>query len=141
MVNRKKLLLVGVSVLALVVCIGGYFLYWSYHPHISLSAGIPAPKTERYSERVMVVISEHREIPTAASVEAELMRLADWNNHVDTELRGYAGPQDVRVSGEREGRTITLRYEGFVTTKEGETVPYLREETFRLFVREKDFRI
>ncbi len=140
--KRKRIILgLVVAAVTLVVCIGGYFLYWSYHPHISLSDGMPAPKTERYSERVMVVISEHREIPTAASVEAELMRLSDWNNLVDTELRGCAGPQDVRVSGEREGGEITLRYEGFVTTKKGETVPYLREETFRLFVREKDFKL
>ena len=54
-----------------------------------------------------------------------------WNHIVDLELHYvYTAPYDVRVSGEVKGGKTTLRYEGYVTTQDGETIEYKNEMTF-----------
>lgn len=141
--SRKKNVAIVLGLLAaLGICIGIYFFYWSYHPHIYLSAPMDSTaEADRHIEWVMVAMAEHRGIPTAACVEEELTRLADWNDQIITELYAYATPCDIRVSGENDGGHITLCYEGYVTTKDGERLDYFRENTFDLFVRDKDFRV
>lgn len=140
--NKKKLVVIGVIVLAVAACVVGYFLYWSYHPHIYFSASTASPaQADYHNELVMVAMAEHRGIPTAASVEKELTRMADWNDQVITELYTYTTPYDIRVSGKNEDGHVTLRYAGHVTDQAGNAVEYKREETFDLFVREEDFKL
>lgn len=140
--GRKKLILVGVAVLAVAALVAGYFFYWSYHPHISLAASAAYPaQADYHNELVIVATSEHRSIPTAASVEDELVRMIAWNDQVITELYTYTTPYDIRVSGKNEDGRVTLRYAGYVTDQTGRRIDYQREETFDLPVREEDFRL
>lgn len=140
--HKKRLMIAGAIVLAVVAFVVGYFLYWSYHPHIYLSASTASPaQADYHNELVMVATAEHRGIPTAASVGKELTRMADWNDQVITELYTYTTPYDIRVSGENEDGHVTLRYAGYVTDQAGKTADYQREETFDLFVREEDFKL
>lgn len=137
---KKRPLVILAAVLLFVA--GVYYFYWSYHPRISISAATAIPaEADYHNERVMVAIAHHRGISAAARVEKELTRMADWNDQVATELYAYTTPYDIRVSGENGHGHVTLRYEGYVTTKDGERLDYFRENTFDLFVRDKDFRV
>lgn len=141
--SKKKLAIALSPLVALAVCVGVYFFYWSYHPHICIYVPkLVSPAEEDYRrEWIGTALSEHRGIPTAASVEDELMRMADWNDQVITELYTYTTPYDIRVSGKNEDGRVTLRYAGYVTDQTGQRVDYQREETFDLPVRDEDFRL
>lgn len=140
--NKKKLAVALAPLVALAVCMGIYFFYWSYHPHISLAASAAYPaQADYHNEMVVMALSEHRGIPTAASVEDELVRMADWNDQVITELYTYTTPYDIRVSGKNEDGRVTLRYAGYVTDQTGRRIDYQREASFDLPVREEDFRL
>ena len=63
--------------------------------------------------------------------DKKVRELALWNHIVDLELHYvYVAPYDVRASGEVKNGRTTLRYEGYVTTRDGETIEYRNEMTF-----------
>lgn len=142
MFRKRNVAIVLGLLAALGICIGVYFFYWSYHPHIYLSAPMGSTaEADRHIEWVMVAMAEHRGIPTAACVEEELTRLADWNDQIVTELYAYTTPCDIRVSGKNDGGHLTLRYAGYVTDAAGRRADYKREASFDLFVRTEDFGV
>ena len=142
---RKKKVLTALGVAAaLLVSAGAYYLYWSYHPHISISSTLPKSNYSDgvyHNEWIAVAFSTHRGIPEAKRVKEELHELWLWNDQIVTELYTYTTPYYIHVSGENEDGRITLRYEGCVTDQNGETMDYKREATFDLFVRKEDFHI
>ncbi len=145
MLSKKSVVMVLAALVALGALgagIGGYFFYWSHRPHIYISGSTASSdQADRHREWIMVATAEHRGVPTAARVEEELTRLADWNDRIITELYDYTAPYDIRVSGENNGGHIVLRYEGYVTTNSGEKLDYSQEEAFDLYVRDEDFRV
>lgn len=135
--SGKVIACLGVVLALLVGAFGVYYAYWSYHPHmVILCAQADSDRhfeEEHHHETIVVSLSNHRGIPLADSVEENLMELGEWNNRVITDLyENYiaAAPYDIRVSGEVAGGKTTLRYEGYVTTPEGETIDYKEEMTF-----------
>lgn len=141
---KKIVLIAGSAVVALVILAGLACWYRVYHPRIYIAHGIGTHEDEGFhSERVEVAVGEREGIPMAKSIREELKELSDWNNAIDAELLSYRinGPCDIRVSGKTQGGEITLRYEGYVTSENGERVDYHKEMTFDLPVRQKDFTI
>lgn len=73
-------------------------------------------------------------IPSADIVNEHLRELADWNNMVISDLYTYQtyafSPYNTTVSGEVEHEKTTLRYEGYVTTQDGQTIEYKEEKVF-----------
>ena len=54
-----------------------------------------------------------------------------WTHGVDLEINYYyTAPYHIEASGEVKNGKTTLRYEGYVTTRDGETVEYKNEMTF-----------
>lgn len=134
--SRKTIacLVLGLTLLLFGV-FGIYCAYWSYHPHMVIQRAVINSSSrfegEYHHEQIMFSLANHRGIPLAQSVEENLMELGDWCNQVDTDLReNYIAPYNIRVSGEVANGKTTLRYEGYVTTKDGETVDYKKEMTF-----------
>ncbi len=143
--KRRRRLAVEAAVLAVLVVIS-CCVFRAYDPGIIISRGTPLNPTYDvvgYKEAIMVMETRNSPIPLAKSVKNEMYEFWLWNDEVLNELveLSFNKPYYVHVSGKRRGREITLRYEGFVTTKEGETVPYHRQATFHLYVREEDFKI
>ncbi len=143
--RRRRRLAVEVAVLVVLVGLA-CCVFRAYDPEISILRGTPSSPYRDgvgYRESIMVVETRNSPIPLAKSVKNEMYEFWLWNDEVTSELvEVYSNkPYYIHVSGERTGRTITLRYKGFVTTKEGETVPYKRQATFHLYVREEDFRL
>ncbi len=143
--RRRRRLAVEAAVLAVLVVIS-CCVFRAYDPEIFITRATPLnPTYDVVGYREMVGTGSRRNsfIPLAKSVEDELYELWLWNDEVTSELvEVYSNePYYIHVSGEREGREITLRYEGFVTTKEGETVPYFRQATFHLYVHKEDFKL
>lgn len=143
-IAKKTVLMAASAIVALAVFVGLAYWYRVYHPRIYIAHGIGVHENENFhSERVEVVVGEREGVPVAKSIREELRELSDWNNAIDTELLSYRanGPCDIRVSGKTQSGEITLQYEGYVTSENGERVDYHKEMTFDLPVRQKDFTI
>ena len=58
--------------------------------------------------------------------------ISNWSNSVVTELQKeyLSRPHHIEVFSEVKNKETTLRYEGWVTTKEGEKIEYKQEKVF-----------
>lgn len=133
--KSKKALVPLLVVAALALAAGAYYMYWSHHPHVVFHRAEAISSSrfegEYHYETIMVSFAHHKAwIPLAKSVDADLKELADWNNRVITDLNQYIAPYNIKVSGEVANGKTTLRYAGYVTTQEGETIDYKEEKTF-----------
>lgn len=119
-------------VIVLLIVVGAGYIYCSYHPVMTVSRA----SSTRFSgegghhEVMMLVYHEAYNVPIALSVKDTMSEYMSWNESVISELNTYTMPYDIRVSGEVDGGKTTLRYEGYVTTEDGDTVDYLNEMTF-----------
>ena len=117
-----------------------YNQYWSAHPRIVISRriGFGGGEDDK-NEWIQVSFSER--VPMNDSAQEKLFELFGWIAQIDQELfYTEPAPFDVRVSGENENGKVTLRYEGYITTEDGETVEYFREKTFDIdLISEEDF--
>ena len=76
---------------------------------------------EAYCEHIMVFWSGDKKV----------RELVLWNEVVDLEIHYfYTAPYHIEASGEIKNGKTTLRYEGYVTTRDGETIEYKNEMTF-----------
>ncbi len=112
-----------------------YYMYCAYHPSMlilrSESDGGNRFEEEYHSETIWIVLADHNFIPLAKSANENVKELCDWNLKVTTDLyENYIAPYNVKVSGEVAKGKTTLCYEGYVTTKDGETIDYKEERTF-----------
>lgn len=130
---KRRFLILG-AIILLIVAVGGYWVYWSFHPHMMFhrTEAISSNRFEGeyHYETIMVSFANHRNIPLAKSVDTNLKEFADWNNRVITDLNQYIAPYNIKVSGEVADGKTTLRYAGYVTTQEGKTIDYKEEMTF-----------
>ena len=107
--------------------------YWMTHyryPEIVLSLRDPMvdPRFQRDEYHAEFIMAAWSGDP---KTEKKMREFVLWNHIVDLELHYvYVAPYDVRASGEVKGGKTTLRYEGYVTTQDGETIEYKSEMTF-----------
>ena len=129
---------VAITVLAVLAvtsaaAMAAYHFFWPTHhhyPEITLyrmdSVADPRfGRDEYYAEWIGAAWAGNSE------TDKKLREFVLWNRTVDLELHYvYIAPYDVRASGEVRGGKTTLRYEGYVTTRDGETIEYKNEMTF-----------
>ncbi len=144
--RRRRRRLAVEAAARVVLAVIGCCVWRAYDPEIIIARGTPLNPTYDvvgYREMIMTGSRRNSPIPLAKSVEDELRELWLWNDEVTSELvEVYSNkPYYIHVSGERRGREIALRYDGFVTTREGETIPYHRAATFRLYVHKGDLEL
>ena len=95
----------------------------------------PRFEGEHYHFEWLMVISGdgYYGVPIASKVLKQQLELAIWDNEVFDEIYyTYKAPLDIRVSGEVGNGKTTLRYEGYVTTEDGETIDYKNEKVFEV---------
>ena len=124
-----------IAVLAVmsVAAAAAYHFYWPTHhhyPEITLYrmdsvADVRFDRDEYYAEFIGAAWASDPQM------DKKVREFVLWNHIVDLELHYvYVAPYDVRASGEIKGGKTTLRYEGYVTTQDGETIEYKNEMTF-----------
>ena len=135
MVKRLKIIIAVLSaIIVLLISLMAGCVYFAYHPYTSMTRSVAAggiyANEDYHRERLMLAWSPTSHgIPMAESVRSEIYDYIYWSNSVDAELYDYVPPFDVRVYGKIENGKTNLKYEGYVTTKDGETVDFLREYT------------
>ena len=130
---RAVFLTVGIAAVLIAVVCGAYYFheyrilfpeYSDVQLHLMKYRHDPLHEgKEAYFEYIMVSWSW--------SGDKKVRELVLWNHGVDLEINYfYTAPYHIEASGEvKNGKTI-LRYEGYVTTQDGETIEYKNEMTF-----------
>lgn len=126
---KKKTIIKMLIIAVLVIPILGY-LYCSYNPLIHISA-MRNIGSEGRNEQLLIAMSTYFGVPVAKEIDEKCKEIGEWNNAIVVELAEKArAPRDIQVTGEVvDGKTI-LRYEGYYTTEDGQTVQYFEEKTF-----------
>ena len=130
---RAVLLAVGIAAVLIAAVEGVYYfhehrilfpehsdvqLHLMKNRHDSLHEG-----KEAYFEYIMV--------GWYSTGDKKVRELVLWNHGVDLEINYcYTAPYHIEASGEVKNGKTTLRYEGYVTTQDGETIEYKNEMTF-----------
>ena len=128
---RAIFLTVGIAAVLIAVVCGAYYFHvyrtlFPDYPDVRLSRITAQHDSlfegkEAYFEYIMVVWSGDKKV----------RELVLWNHGVDLEINYfYTAPYHIEASGEIKNGRTTLRYEGYVTTQDGETIEYKNEMTF-----------
>ncbi len=133
---KKRLLII---ILVLVVAISGLsILYYTSYPIIGVTKMISTESDnfseEFYGESINVNAVVSTFLPDSPMQTRKMDEVWMWNNDVALELTEYrkngGKAYNIKVSGEIEDGKTTLRYEGYIVTKEGEKIDYKQEKTF-----------
>ena len=130
-------IVIAVIVLAAVVGARIYFMNRAdlSASTVSFSEDSRFPDQEYVSQRIMLVSGESDNwfFGQSEKVRSEIDRCFKWNGDVDQDLyNNYVAPLNIPASVETDGKTTTIRYEGYATTPDGETVDYYKEESFNV---------
>lgn len=127
---RTVLLVVGIAAVLIAAVGGAYYA----HVHSTLFPDYPDIKLTRATVQRDSLFdgkeAYYEFIMIAWSGDKKVRELVLWNDVVDLEINYfYTAPYHIEASGEVKNGKTTLRYEGYVTTQEGETIEYKREIT------------
>lgn len=116
----KKKFILGILIVGIALVLG--YQYRAYHPNLQIGIG-----GAHGLEIIHVVYSE----PMAREIQENLIEFGDWNEEATYVLFTEAlEPRDIKAYGKVEDGKTTFRYEGYYTTKDGETIQFLEEKTF-----------
>lgn len=124
----KKKIIISIAIILILVTTVPVLVYQyvSYHPDIRVGIG-----GGHGLEIISIAMTTSSFIPVAKEIEDNIIEVGDWNNEVTTFLfNNTVQPRDIKVSGEVVDGKTTLRYEGYYTTKDGQTEEYFEEKTF-----------
>lgn len=122
----KKKVFAPVIIVLILICIVSGYIYCSYNPNIRVGIG-----GGHGIEIIHLAYSTYFNVPVAKEIEANIIEFGDWNDEVVSELMEETmEPRDIKVSGEVVDGKTTLRYEGYYTSKDGQTLQYFEEKTF-----------
>ncbi len=133
----KKKLLIAVLVVVVLISAVSVWYYTSY-PIISMGRFVSSYSDnfseEFHNETISIFSVGSSFIPDSPLQKRKLDEVWLWNNSITVEVSEYvkAGGKalNIKASGEIEDGKTTLRYEGYIITKDGEKVEYLQEKTF-----------
>lgn len=126
---RKKILL---GVLLVVVIVGVYAVYSYLTPIISIRISRPLQEhTDNYAQEALLASSTKMGLPMPPKTEERLLEFYAANQSFILELHeNYTTPMQINASvAISDGKTV-LRYYGQATDKNGEYLPYEREQVF-----------
>lgn len=133
----KKRILIAVLLVVVLISAVSVWYYTSY-PIIGVAKFASSYSDnfseEFHNERISIFSVGSSFIPDSPLQKRKFDEVWVWNNSTTLEISEYvkAGGKclNIKASGEIEGGKTTLRYEGYIITKEGERVEYLQEKTF-----------
>lgn len=133
----KKRILAIVIVFAVILTTLGILYYTSY-PVIAIgkTVGLNNDSFEKefHSESISVWSTGADFLPDSPHQKQKMDDILEWNNQIALELAEYRKEggiaYNIEVSGEMEDGKTTLRYEGYIITKDGERIDYKEEQTF-----------
>lgn len=84
-----------------------------------------------YLETIMLYVGTDEHTVAPDGYIENTIAFSDWLNGIMEDVYYvYTKPINLKVYGELNGTKVTFRYEGTVTTQEGETIDYFKEATF-----------
>ena len=141
MTKKQKILIpVIVAIVIVLAAVVGARIYFMNRVELSASTvsfkdDSRFPDQEYVSQRIMLTSGESDNwfFGQSEKVRSEIDRCFKWNGDVDQDLyNNYIAPLNITASVKTDGKTTVIRYEGYVTTPDGETVDYCKEETFNV---------
>ncbi len=133
---KKKILIVVLLVVVLISSVSVW--YYTSYPIIGVGEFVSDYSDnfseEFHNETISIFSVGSSFIPDSPLQKRKFDEVWVWNNSTTLEISEHvkAGGKalNVKVSGEIKDGETTLRYEGYIITKDGEKVEYLQEKTF-----------
>ena len=133
----KKRLLAGILAAVVLLSIAGVWYYTSY-PVIGIGKMVASNsdkfEKEFHSELISLWGAGNDFLPDSPLQTRKWYEVSTWNEKVSFELMQYSIEggiaYNIEVSGEIKDGKTTLRYEGYIITKDGERIDYKQEKTF-----------
>ena len=133
---KRKL---GFSLCGLIIvfflAIIAYNIFNSFKPEITFQR-FRMDIEENYNFDVSrMMMSYNEQWPLPASFMDNQNAYVDWNHEIFDELYyDCMAPTDVKLSAVIDNSKVTFTYQGYITTKQGETMDYFEEATFDFHV-------
>ena len=137
---KKSVLVVIIALVITLTAVG--VLYYTSYPIIGITkmVGVTSDNFEKefHSESISVWATGATFLPDSPQQKQKMDDIYEWNNPIALELAEYRKEgglaYNIKVSGEMEDGKTTLRYEGYIITKEGEKIDYKEEQTFNFIL-------
>ena len=116
-------------ILVLLSCGGGYYIWCSYHPDISVGIVMGGKGEDVKAEVPSVTIGTKHGIDVASSVELKLLKFQNQYDHMNEYFIHNFKKADIKLDIiVEDGKTI-LKYSGTATNMENVTAAYNEEIT------------
>ncbi|MFI3115516.1 MAG: hypothetical protein R3Y12_05185 [Clostridia bacterium] len=127
---NKKIILILVLVLSVVGVGVGYYLQNSQNPEITVSiAG--GGDDNHYMEFIGIAYSENGGVSMSDTIKSNITAISNHTQEVVLKLSTeYTEPLNVTCSYNEENGQTFVKYEGLVTTLDGETIDFSEEKIF-----------
>lgn len=128
----KKKTILGLCTILLIV-IGLVCIYNQVNtnkPEMYFSHGVVEQEDWHLETISLAVGTDEHTVAPKGYIE-NTIAFSDWINGIMEDVYYvYKRPINLKAYGELKDGKVTFRYEGIVTTQEGETIDYLKEATF-----------
>jgi len=133
---KKSILAIIIVFVVILTTLG--VLYYTSYPIIGIGkmVGVTSDNFEKefHSESISIWSTGATFLPDSPQQKQKMDDIYEWNNPIALELAEYRKEgglaYNIKVSGEMEDGKTTLRYEGYIITKDGERIDYKEEQTF-----------
>lgn len=123
----KKYLKIIIVITIIVICLGGYYLWCSYHPFISVRIGDGGGGPKLKVQIPTVVYAGMYGVEPASSIKENLIDFQDRANAILEDVLDNYQTSDIKLTIKvLDGQTI-LKYEGTATNLSGEMIDYKKE--------------
>lgn len=133
---KKSILAIIIVFVVILTTLG--VLYYTSYPIIGIGkmVGVTSDNFDKefHSESISVWSTGATFLPDSPQQKQKMDDIYEWNNPIALELAEYRKEgglaYNIKVSGEMEDGKTTLRYEGYIITKDGKRIDYKEEKTF-----------
>lgn len=133
---KKSILAIIIAFVVILTTLG--VLYYTSYPIIGIGkmVGVTSDNFDKefHSETISVWSTGATFLPDSPQQKQKMDNIYEWNNPIALELAEYRKEgglaYNIKVSGEMEDGKTTLRYEGYIITKDGKRIDYKEEQTF-----------
>lgn len=133
---KKSILAIIIAFVVILTTLG--VLYYTSYPIIGIGkmVGVTSDNFDKefHSESISVWSTGATFLPDSPQQKQKMDNIYEWNNPIALELAEYRKEgglaYNIKVSGEMEDGKTTLRYEGYIITKDGKRIDYKEEQTF-----------
>lgn len=128
--KKKTILGLCTILLAVIVSVCIYNQVDTNKPEMYFSHGV-VEQEGWYLETISLAVGTDEHTIAPEGYIENTIAFSNWINGIMEDVYYvYTKPINLKVYGELNDGIVTFRYEGTVTTQEGETIDYLKEATF-----------